>query len=202
VAQANGEVIGELVPKVRHHVLSGRDSTRHKVVVQMRDLITRRVSIAGEEIRAEAAGSRFEGDPMDRSRTWVVESRHDLRLVSAGHKPRRVARIIAGFTDRTRREAMGMIETAPVLILQGANYATAEDARIALERLGATVEERAYEVETAGRPAVLYATPPTSRQTVWTIVGWGFLILFLICIILVVVASLIVASAGGGDPTF
>ncbi len=55
---------------------------------------------------------------MDRSPTWVVESRHDLRLVSAGHKPRRVARIIAGFTDRTRREAMGMIETTPVLILQ------------------------------------------------------------------------------------
>jgi hypothetical protein len=135
---------------------------------------------------------------MYRSRTWVVESRHDLRLVTAGHKPRRVARIIAGFTDRTRREAMGMIETAPVLILRGANYATAEDARIALERLGATVEERAYEVETAGRPPQS-STPPTSRQTVWTIVGWGFLILFLICIILVVVVSLIVASAGGGE---
>jgi hypothetical protein len=44
---------------------------------------------------------------MYKSRTWVVESQHDLRLVSAGHKPRRVARIIAGFTDRTRREAMG-----------------------------------------------------------------------------------------------
>jgi len=29
---------------------------------------------------------------------------------------------------------MGMIETAPVLILQGANYATAEDARIACDR--------------------------------------------------------------------
>jgi len=134
---------------------------------------------------------------MDRSRTWVVESRHDLRLVSTGHKRRRVARIIAGFTGRTRREAMGMIETAPVLILQGANHATAEDARMALERLGATVEERAYEVETAGPPPQS-STPPTSRQTVWTIVGWGLLILVLLLIILVVVVSLIVASAGGG----
>jgi hypothetical protein len=135
---------------------------------------------------------------MDRSRTWVVESRHDLRLVSAGHKSRRVARIIAGFTDRTRREAMGMIETAPVLILQGANYATAEDARMALERLGATVEERAYEVETAGPPPQS-STPPTSRQTVCTIVGWGLLLLVLLLIILVVVVSLIMASAGGGE---
>ena len=132
---------------------------------------------------------------MDRSRTWVVESRHDLRLVSAGHKPRRVARIIAGLTDRTRREAMGMIETAPVLILQGASYATAEGARMALERLGAAVEVRAYEVETAGQPPQP-STPPT---TVRTIVAWGFLILLLSFIILVVVVSLIVASAGGGE---
>jgi len=93
---------------------------------------------------------------------------------------------------------MGMIEMAPVLILQGTNYATAEGARMALERLGATVEERAYEVETAGRPPQS-STPSTSRQTVWTIVGWGLLILVLLLIILVIVVSLIVASAGGGE---
>ena len=122
---------------------------------------------------------------MDSSRTWVVESRHDLRLVSAGHKPRRVARIIAGVTGRTRPEARGMIETAPVLILQGASYATAERARRALERRGAMVEVRTSEVETAGQPPQP-STPPT---TVWTIVAWGFLILFLILIILVIVGT-------------
>ena len=58
---------------------------------------------------------------------------------------------------------MGMIETAPVLILRGANYATAEDARIALERLGATVEERAYEVETAGQPPQSSSHPRRGR---------------------------------------
>jgi hypothetical protein len=72
---------------------------------------------------------------MDRSRTGVEESRYDLRLVSAADEPERVARTITEFTDRTRREAMGMIETAPVLILQGTNYATAAGARTAMERL-------------------------------------------------------------------
>lgn len=135
---------------------------------------------------------------MDGSRTRVVESRYDVRLVAAGQKPKRVARIIAEFTDRTRREAMGMIETAPVLILRGASYATAEGARMALERLGATVEVRGYEVETDGRPQS--STPPASRLTVWTVVGWGFAVLFIIFIIFVIVASLIVANLG--DPTF
>lgn len=132
---------------------------------------------------------------MDRSRTWVVESRHDLRLVSAGRKRRRVARIIAGVTGRTRPEARGMIETAPVLILQGESYAAAERARRALERRGATVEVRTSEVETAGQPP--QPSPPPTTE--WTIVAWGFLILFLILIILVVVGLLMLASAGGGE---
>ena len=93
---------------------------------------------------------------------------------------------------------MGMIETAPVLILRGASYATAEGARMALDRLGATVEVRGYEVETDGRPQ---ASPsPASGLTVWTVVGWGFAVLFIIFIIFVIVASLIVANLG--DPTF
>ena len=88
-----------------------------------------------------------------------------------------------------------MIETAPVLILQGESYAAAERARRALERRGATVEVRTSEVETAGQPPQP-SPPPT---TVRTIVAWGFLILFLIFIILVVVGLLMLASAGGGE---
>jgi len=95
---------------------------------------------------------------------------------------------------------MGMIETAPVLILHGANYATAEDARMALERLGATVEERAYEVETAGRPLQSSTSASTWVDTVLTIGGWVVLIILLSFIILVVVVSLIVASAEGDLP--
>jgi Ribosomal protein L7/L12 C-terminal domain len=136
---------------------------------------------------------------MDGSRTRVVETRYDVTLVSAENKPQRVARIIAEFTDQTRRQAMGTIETAPVLILQGVSYATAEGARMALKRQGATVEVRAYEIETAGRPPQS-STPPTSRQNAWTIVGWAFLILFLVFIIFVVVASVIVGNLG--SPTF
>lgn len=62
---------------------------------------------------------------MARSPTNVA-TRYDVTLVSAGPKPRRVARIIAEFTLRERAEALEMIETAPVLILQGAGYASAD----------------------------------------------------------------------------
>jgi hypothetical protein len=110
------------------------------------------------------------------------------------------ARTITEFTDRTRREAMGMIETAPVLILQGANYATAAGARTALERLGATVEVRTYGVETAGRPLQSSTSASTWVDTVLTIGGWVVLIILLSFIILVVVVSLIVASAEGDLP--
>jgi ribosomal protein L7/L12 len=68
-------------------------------------------------------------------------------LLSAGPKDRRVVRTIAEFTDRTRQQALELVQTAPVLILQGAGYATAESARLALERLGATIEVRAHDVE-------------------------------------------------------
>ena len=95
---------------------------------------------------------------------------------------------------------MGMIETAPVLILQGANYATAAGARTALERLGATVEVRTYGVETAGRPLQSSTSASTWVDTVLTIGGWVVLIILLSFIILVVVVSLIVASAEGDLP--
>jgi len=58
-SQALGEVVGELVSDVGYDFLFGLDSPRKKVGVQMLDLITRRVSIAGEEVGAEAAGSRI-----------------------------------------------------------------------------------------------------------------------------------------------
>jgi hypothetical protein len=135
---------------------------------------------------------------MDGSRSGALESRYDVTLVSAGGKPQRAARIIGEFTDRTRQEAMGMIETAPVLILRGAGYATAEGARMALERLGAEVEVRAYEVETARPPQS--SARPTKMETALRIVGWGILTLFFIFIILVVIVSLILANLG--DPTF
>jgi hypothetical protein len=94
---------------------------------------------------------------------------------------------------------MGMIETAPVLILQGVGYATAEGARMALARLGAAVEVRAYEVEPAGPPRT--SPSPTSWPSAWEIVGLVFLILCFILVVLAVVASLIVANLTG-DPTF
>lgn len=89
-----------------------------------------------------------------------VEPRYDVELISVGTKPRRVALTVASFTDLRNEEAKELLRTAPVLILQGASYATAEGAREALERLGATVEVRAYEVDTPGPPPQS-STPPT-----------------------------------------
>jgi ribosomal protein L7/L12 len=89
-----------------------------------------------------------------------VEPRYDVELISVGTKPRRVARTVASFTDLRNEEAKGLLRTAPVFILRNASYATAEGAREALERLGATVEVRAYEVDTPGL-APQPSTPPT-----------------------------------------
>jgi len=124
-----------------------------------------------------------------------VEPRYDVELISVGTKPRRVARTVASFTDLRNEEAKELLPTAPVLILQGASYATAEGAREALERLGATVEVRAYEVDTPGPPPQS-STPPT-----WlTALGIVIAVIVILFVILAVVASLIVANLG--DPTF
>ncbi len=76
-----------------------------------------------------------------------LETRYDVVLVSAGTRPRRTAQTIASFTDLRKEEAWEHLRRAPEVILQGASYATAEGARQALERRGATVELRAYDVE-------------------------------------------------------
>jgi ribosomal protein L7/L12 len=76
-----------------------------------------------------------------------VETRYDIKLVSAGTKPRRLAWTIASITGLRVRDAWELLRKAPVLILRGAYYGTAEGAREALERRGATVELRAYDVE-------------------------------------------------------
>jgi hypothetical protein len=125
-----------------------------------------------------------------------LEPRYDVELISVGTKPRRVAWTVASFTDLRNEEAKELLRTAPFLILRNASYATAEGAREALERRGATVEVRACEVDTRGAPPQS-STPPTSWLTALGIVIAVVVILF---VILVVVASLIVANIG--DPTF
>jgi len=72
-----------------------------------------------------------------------MERRYDVVLVSAGTRPKRVARTIRTFTDLRQEEASELLRRAPVPILQSAHYATAEGARDALERRGATVEMQA-----------------------------------------------------------
>jgi hypothetical protein len=129
---------------------------------------------------------RFEETRVEGAQGRVVESRYDVVLVSAGPKPRRVARTIAEFTLQERAEAQEMIKAAPVLILQGAGYATAEGARMALERLGATVEVRAYEDEMP-EPPPQPSTPLTAGQIALLIVG--------ILIVLAIIGFLIFAAA-------
>jgi hypothetical protein len=126
-----------------------------------------------------------------------VQARYDVVLASGGANPRRVAPIIASFTELRRREAWELLQRAPVLILQGVGYATAQGAKEALERRGATVELRAYDMETAG-PAPQSSTPPTSWLTVLGIV---IAVIVILLIILAVVGTLIMANLGG-DPTF
>jgi hypothetical protein len=124
-----------------------------------------------------------------------LERRYDVELISVGSKPRRVARTVASFTDLRNEEAKELLRTAPVLILRNASYATTEGAREALERRGATVEVRAYEVDTPG------PTPQPSTPTTWGQIALMILMVgILIFIILAVVATLIVANLG--DPTF
>jgi hypothetical protein len=78
-----------------------------------------------------------------------------------------------------KEEAWELLQRAPVLILQGVGYATAQGAKEALERRGATVELRAYDMETAG-PAPQSSTPPTSWLTVLGIVIAVIVILLII----------------------
>jgi hypothetical protein len=124
-----------------------------------------------------------------------VKRRYDVELISVGTKPRRVALTVASFTDLRIEEAKELLRTAPVLILRNASYATAEGAREALQRRGATVEVRAYDMEIAG------PTPQPSTPTTWGQIALVILVVgILIFIILALVATLIVANLG--DPTF
>jgi len=132
-------------------------------------------------------------ETVDSAQSRRFESQYDVVLLAAGPKERRVVRTIAEFTDRTRQQALELVQTAPVLILQGAGYATAEGARLALERLGATIEVRAYDVETPWPPEP--STPMRAGQIALVIVIVGILIL----ITLAVLASIIVANLG--EPT-
>jgi ABC-type multidrug transport system fused ATPase/permease subunit len=124
-----------------------------------------------------------------------VERRYDVELTSVGTKPRRVARTVASFTDLRNEKAKELLRTAPVLILRNASYATAEGAREALERRGATVEVRAYDMEIAA-PKPQPSTPTTWGQIALVILMVGILIF----VLLALVATLIVANLG--DPTF
>ncbi len=125
-----------------------------------------------------------------------VETRYDVVLVSAGTRPRRVARTIAAFTDLDRAKALELLRRAPVLILQGAAYATAEGARQELESQGARVEVRAYEVEVP-KPAA------TSRAR-WR--GWqvalviAAILIFLVIMILASFASALSSLSGICNP--
>jgi hypothetical protein len=119
-----------------------------------------------------------------------VETRYDVELVSAGTKPRRVAWTVASITGLGRREAAELLRKAPVLILRDASYATAEGAKEALERRGATVEMRAHDVEV-----------PKSEPGPVAPAGAGG-ILFLVMVIIFVFALLFVASTFPSCPDF
>jgi len=119
-----------------------------------------------------------------------VERRYDIVLVSSGTRPSRIARTITGFTDLRKEpgaylnnaEARQLVRRAPVLIVQGASYATAERARQALERRGATVELRAYDVEVP-RPE-----PSSVAPFKW---GWRSA-LFIAMIVIILIAAIFV----------
>jgi len=118
-----------------------------------------------------------------------VEPRYDVELISIGTNSRRVARTVASFADLRNEEAKELLRTAPVLILRNASYATAEGARDALERLGATVEMRAYDVE-APRPepgSVPPMEPPSKlRAAIFVIIA---VIIFIALIFLAAIGS-------------
>jgi ABC-type Na+ efflux pump permease subunit len=131
---------------------------------------------------------------VDSAQRRRFQSQYDVVLLSAGPKERRVVRTIAEFTDRTRQQTLELVRTAPVLILQGASYATAEGARLALERLGAAIEVRAYEVETPRQPE------PSTTNGGWPIPLVIMFVVILILFILIILAKIMVANLG--DPTF
>jgi hypothetical protein len=133
-------------------------------------------------------------ETVDSAQSRRFESQYDVVLLSAGAKERRVVRIIAEFTDRTRQQALELVQTAPVLILQGASYATAEGARLALERLGAAIDVRASDVATPRPPE------PSTTNGGWPIPLVILFVVILILFILIILAKIIVANLG--DPTF
>ncbi len=111
-----------------------------------------------------------------------LETRYDVVLVSAGTRPRSVARTIASFTDLRREEAWELLRRDPELILQGASYATAEGSRQALERRGATVELRAYDVEVP-EPAPNSSEPLRGSQAVLITVAIIVLVAFIVLMV-------------------
>ncbi len=102
--------------------------------------------------------------------TSGVESRYDVELVSVGTRPRRVAPIVASFTELSKREAWELLLRTPVFILEGAGYATAQGAKEALERAGATVEMQARDVQVPG-PAPQTPTPISPGRIALLVVG-------------------------------
>jgi hypothetical protein len=119
-----------------------------------------------------------------------VEARYEVELVSVGARPRRVAWTVANITGLRKREAGELLRMAPVLILQDASYATAEGAKEALERRGATVEMRAHDVE----------VPKPEPGPVAPVGAGGAL--FLAMVIIFVFALLFVASTFPSCPDF
>ncbi len=91
-----------------------------------------------------------------------VVTRYDIELVSSGTKPIRVARTIATFTNLGKKRAWELLRNAPVVAIQGASRWTAEEARQQLERRGATVKVRAYDVEV---PNPEFSSPALLRGT-------------------------------------
>ncbi len=75
-----------------------------------------------------------------------------------------------------------LVRGAPVLIVKGAFYATAEGARQALERRGATVQLRTYDVEV-----------PNQSQVVPQRFTWGRAI-FVAMIVIIFIAAIFVMS--------
>src|SRR5262245_47212322 len=122
-----------------------------------------------------------------------LETRYDVTLVSVGRKPKRVAKAIASSADLGEREAWELLQKAPILILQGARYATAERAKEALERRGATVEMRAYEVE---------VPRPEPRSPSSLPLGVSLFILVLAVIIVTVLIIVLIVASSIGDSLY
>jgi ribosomal protein L7/L12 len=151
------------------------------------------VAKMGAEDRQDPGGLTLpihHGESAMAGSTGNGETRYDITLVSAGTKPKRVAWTLASITGLRRREAWGLLAKAPVLILRDASYATAEGAREALERRGATVEMRAHDV-----------VVPKPEPSPVAPAGPGGMLLLAIVIIFVF-ALLFLASAFPSCPDF